>query len=104
MRLLMILSYFGVALLLGFYLRGRYDEFIYGTPHMQRRLPPMGLPGCCSRIRISAGDAVVDARRAGLSAGVVGRFRRGAGAAGQRAVGSWSSRRSAGRDSAQVDV
>ena len=38
MRLLMILFYFAVALLLGFYLRGRYDEFIYRTPHMQRRL------------------------------------------------------------------
>ena len=34
----MILSYFAVALLLGFYLRGRYDEFLYRTPHMQRRL------------------------------------------------------------------
>lgn len=33
-----ILFYYVVALLLGFYLRGRYDEFIYRTPHMQRRL------------------------------------------------------------------
>ena len=38
MRLLMILFYYAVAFLLGFYARGRYDEFIYRTPHMQRRL------------------------------------------------------------------
>ena len=38
MRLLVILLYYAVAMLLGFYLRGRYDEVMYRTPHFQRRL------------------------------------------------------------------
>lgn len=38
MRSLLILFYYAIAVLLGFYLRGRYDELMYKTPHCQRRL------------------------------------------------------------------
>ena len=38
MRLLLFVLYYGLAVLLGFTLRGRFDAAIYRRPHMQRRL------------------------------------------------------------------
>ena len=42
MRALMILGYYALVSLFGFWLRGRYGEFLYRTPHMQRRLRRWG--------------------------------------------------------------
>ena len=38
MRLLLFLGYYGIALLMGFVLRARFDAWMYAKPHMQERL------------------------------------------------------------------
>ncbi len=38
MRLLLFLAYYGIAFLMGFMLRGRFDVWMYSKPHMQKRL------------------------------------------------------------------
>ena len=38
MRLLLFLAYYGIAFLMGFMLRARFDVWMYAKPHMQQRL------------------------------------------------------------------
>lgn len=38
MRLLLFLLYYGIAFLMGFVLRARFDTWMYSKPHMQARL------------------------------------------------------------------
>lgn len=38
MRLLLFLVYYGIAFLMGFVLRARFDVWMYSKPHMQARL------------------------------------------------------------------
>ena len=38
MRLLLFLLYYGIAFLMGFVLRARFDTWMYSKPHMQDRL------------------------------------------------------------------
>jgi hypothetical protein len=38
MRLLLFLLYYGIAFLMGFVIRARFDTWMYSKPHMQERL------------------------------------------------------------------
>ena len=38
MRLLLFLLYYGIAFLMGFVIRARFDTWMYSKPHMQARL------------------------------------------------------------------
>ena len=38
MRLLLFLLYYGIAFLMGFVIRARFDAWMYAKPHMQQRL------------------------------------------------------------------
>lgn len=38
MRLLLFLLYYGIAFLMGFVVRARFDTWMYSKPHMQERL------------------------------------------------------------------
>lgn len=38
MRLLLFLLYYGIAFLMGFVIRARFDAWMYSKPHMQERL------------------------------------------------------------------
>ncbi len=38
MRVMLFLGYYGLAMLFGFLLRGRFDQWMYAKPHMQERL------------------------------------------------------------------
>ena len=38
MRLLLFLLYYGIAFLMGFVIRARFDAWMYSKPHMQARL------------------------------------------------------------------
>lgn len=38
MRLLLFLLYYGIAFLMGFVIRARFDTWMYSKPHMQKRL------------------------------------------------------------------
>ena len=61
MRLLLFLLYYGIAFLMGFVIRARFDTWMYSKPHMQERLViwasdtvsyvESGGPGRCCRRR-----------------------------------------------------